>query len=96
MRIIYNNAEKSGREENSKTKGCLNYEKETGNFSCDSSDMDCMGAHNYSNGFELTVEESGNTKSFEMEDAKWDDEGEMQYEIFISKDKKHKFFIWND
>jgi|GEM_PF-2036181 hypothetical protein len=98
IRIIYNHAEKSGREQNSKTKGCLNYNKETKTFSCESSDLKCMNAKikNLTEGFEITVEESGNAKTFSLKDVKWDSEGELQYEIYESEDGKHRFIIWND
>lgn len=95
VRIIYNHAEKSGREQNSKSKGCLNYNKETKTFSCESSDLDCMGAR-IRDKFEVMVEESGNVKAFSLKDAKWDSEGELQYEIYESEDQKHQFIIWND
>jgi hypothetical protein len=98
MRIIFNSKEKSGREENSKTKGSLNFNKETRNFSCDASDLDCMGARNLNlrENIDITIEETGNTKTFALEDARYDDEGELQYYLYRSKDKKHEFFIWND
>jgi hypothetical protein len=96
MRIIYNHKEGSGREENNKTKGCLNYNKEDRSFSCDASDMHCMGAGNFGQEFEVQVEETGNIKTFVLEFAKTDDEGELQYHLYNSKDGKHRFFIWND
>lgn len=96
MRLIYNHREKSGREENSKTKGCLNFNKESNAFSCDASDLDCMGVKTLDLGFDFTVEETGNTKPFIFSNAKTDDEGELQYELYQSKDGKHLFYVWND
>jgi hypothetical protein len=55
-----------------------------------------MGASKIGEEFEVMVEETGNIKTFVMKDAKWDSEGELQYEVYESKDGKHQFFIWND
>ncbi len=96
MRIIYSHAENSGREENSKTKGCLNYYKKDKSFSCEASDMNCMGVKDLGKEFEVQVEETGNIKTFVLSYAKTDDEGELQYHLYTSKDGKHTFFIWND
>jgi hypothetical protein len=96
MRIIYNVAEKSGREENSNSKGCLNFNKEDRSFSCDASDLDCMGVRTLETEFEVQVEETGNVKPFRLSYVKTDDEGELQYHLYVSKDGKHNFFIWND
>lgn len=96
MRIIYNHKEGSGREENNKTKGCLNFNKKDNTFSCDSSDMHCMGAGNYGEEFEVQVEETGNVKIFVLADVHTDDEGELQYCLYTSKDGKFWFYIWND
>jgi hypothetical protein len=98
VRIIYNHAEKSGREQNSKTKGCLNYNRETQTFSCESSDLKCMNVKikNLTEEFEIMVEESGNVKTFSLKEVIWNSEGELQYEIYESEDQKHRFIIWND
>jgi hypothetical protein len=92
MKIIFNTKEKTGRKENSRAKGSLTYNKKDKSFSCDAFDLEDMGINDLEREFDVMVEESGNVKTFVLDYAKKD----PLCHLYISKDGRHRFFVWYD
>ena len=84
------------REVNSSTQGLLCYDKSDKTFSCDASDLECAGVTtSFFSSFDVTIKENSHRKTFFYKFEKKDEEGEVQYWIYQSKDN-FKFMIFND
>jgi hypothetical protein len=101
--IIYNHKEKSMREQNSKSKGMLNYHKEDKTFSCEASDLDCAGVPDIPKEFFLEIEENHHRIIFQYAATKRtkDEDAEIEFWLFKSKNmgqhnKGFNFVIFND
>lgn len=97
IKIIYNHKEQIGKSLISKSKGLLGYYKERKRFSCDASDISCMGIKNIPPTFDLIIEENNHTKTFVLSTIKRDNEHEIMFWLFVASDKSgFNFQIFND
>ena len=80
-------------------KGLLGYDKSNKTFSCEDSDLQCAGIDNgiadLSNQFMLEIDENKHTRIFKYSRVEKDDEGDIQYWEWKSKDG-FTFIVFND
>lgn len=95
--LIYNHKENSARASHSSTNGLLGYHKEDKSFSCEASDMDCMGVRNLPPIFDLMIAKNGHKKTFILKRTHRDDELETTHWEYKANDNSgFTFIIWND
>ena len=84
---------------NAGQKGLLGYHKEDKSFSCEDSDLDCAGfdggVNQLLNSFVLEIDENKHTRIFNYVGVKKDDEGDIMYWTWKSKDG-FTFTVFND
>lgn len=98
--LVYNHKQKAmWNKYNAGQKGLLSYDKLEKTFSCEDSDLDCAGfnggVNDLSNSFVLEIDENKHTRVFNYSNVKKDDEGEIMYWTWKSKDGI-TFIVFND
>lgn len=95
--IIFNHTKNEAKALNSRSNGMLGFHKETKSFSCDASDMDCMGVKNIPPIFDVMIEKNGHKKTFILKHTNRDEEMEIRFWEYRATDGCGiSFTIFND